>query len=81
MNISLQWGLCPQTPGILRFRQDSWARERDPCPPPRNPGNWIGARVPSLESPILRSAGSRLSGLWCVEMDTIEASRWRDKCQ
>jgi hypothetical protein len=45
-------GLCPRAPGIYRFRAKvSTGRRGRPC----HFGPWVGARVPSLESPILRT--------------------------
>ena len=41
------WGLCPQTPGIYRFRV-RMASCRGGSTPPQHSGTWIGARVASL---------------------------------
>jgi hypothetical protein len=44
MNISLQWGLCPQTPGILRFRARILGRESEIRARPRG--------IPATESAL-----------------------------
>lgn len=47
----MNMGTSPHTPGILRFRARMAGRGGKP---PHRSGTANGARVPSLESPILR---------------------------
>jgi hypothetical protein len=48
------WGRCPQTPGIYRIFRQNGCSLLGRLAPPRHSGRWVGARVASLRSLILR---------------------------
>jgi len=59
----LIWGLCPQSPGIYRFMDQSMRRGngRGRNTRPHAPVTCCGARVASQQSPILRASIDSLS--------------------
>jgi hypothetical protein len=57
------WGLCPQTPGILSPCARIPGNGRELRSHPSNPGRWVGAQVASPQSLILRPGRTRISKL------------------
>jgi hypothetical protein len=53
--LKINWGLCPQTTGILRLiARIPWGSGHERRSRPLNPGRWVGAQVAFPQSPILR---------------------------
>src|SRR6056297_2835386 len=59
----LIWGLCPQSPGIYRFMDQSMkmGNGRGIGTRPHAPVTCCGARVASQQSPILRASDNALA--------------------
>jgi hypothetical protein len=55
------WGRCPQTPGIYRVFRQNDCSIMGRLAPPRHSGRWVGARVASLRSPILRPGAASIN--------------------